>query len=72
MSNHKGKRSRWFPRTTPPARPGPYECGVKLTNGARVLILWVLEWDGRGFRVPCPMVVVKWRGLAHAPRGREG
>lgn len=68
MSSHQGRRSRWFRRNDPPTIPGTYECGVKLTSSARRLILWDLEWDGRGFVVPCPMEVHQWRGLAHRPR----
>jgi len=45
------------------AREGEYECAVLLTSLQRNLISWNLYWDGVGFRTPCPMVVVKWRGL---------
>jgi hypothetical protein len=34
----------------------------------RSLVLWELEWDGKGFLVPMPMVVHQWRGLAKPPR----
>jgi hypothetical protein len=30
--------------------------------------MWVLEWDGKGFKVPMPMMVKQWRGLAKRPR----
>lgn len=60
----KRKRTRWFPRNTPPVRPGVYECGVRWTSAMRHPVLWHLEWDGKGFLVPVPMVVHQWRGLA--------
>lgn len=63
MSAHKGRRTNWFPRTTPPVRPGVYECAVRFTSAIPAFVLWDLEWDGQGFRVPMPMVVHQWRGL---------
>lgn len=62
------KRTPWFPRTTPPMRPGRYECGVRFTSAIPNLVLWQLEWDGKGFLVPMPMVVHQWRGLAEQPK----
>lgn len=64
----KRKRTPWFPRNTPPTRPGLYECGVRWTSAMPTLALWALEWDGVGFKVPIPMVVHQWRGLAKRPR----
>ena len=64
----KRKRTQWFPRNTPPVRPGVYECGVRWTSAMRQLVLWDLHWDGKGFLVPMPMVVHSWRGLAAKPR----
>lgn len=53
----------------PPARPGWYECAVRLCGLQRGLIVWgLLEWDGVGFRVPVPMVVKLWRGLRARPQ----
>ena len=68
MMADKRKRTPWFPRTTPPVHPGRYECGVRWTSAMRSLVLWELEWDGKGFLVPMPMVVHQWRGLAGKPR----
>lgn len=62
------KRTPWFPRDTPPTRPGFYGCGVRWTSAMPTLTLWKLEWDGKGFLVPMPMVVRQWRGLARQPR----
>lgn len=61
------RRTPWFPRSTPPVRPGFYECGVRWTSAMPTLTLWVLEWDGKGFKVPMPMVVHQWRGLVRKP-----
>lgn len=61
-------RTRWLPRYTAPVRNGVYECQVRISRAVPRL-LWELEWDGRGFLVPFPMVVVWWRGMtkqAHA------
>lgn len=55
--------TRWFPRQVTPARPGTYECAVRITSAQRSLMKWNLEWDGKGFLVPCPMVVHQWRGM---------
>jgi len=63
MADTKGKRTPWFPRSIKPARPGIYECGVAITNAQRTLMLFDLEWDGIGFKVPVPMMVKQWRGL---------
>jgi hypothetical protein len=59
---HQAK-TRWFKRHEHPVRNGLYECAVRISNMQSVLFLWNLEWDGKGFLVPCPMVVVQWRGL---------
>lgn len=61
------KRTAWIPRTTKPVYHGVYECSVMLTSCAPNF-LWELEWDGVGFKVPCPMVVHAWRGLAKKPK----
>jgi hypothetical protein len=58
-------RTKWLPRHTHPVRPGTYECAVRLA-GMRRLTLWMLEWDGRGFLVPVPMEVWRWRGMTRA------
>ena len=61
-------KTKWFSRETPPTRPGLYECAVRLCGLQRGLIVWgLLEWDGKGFLVPVPMAVRKWRGLRHKP-----
>ena len=54
-------RTKWFRRNTPPVRNGEYQCHVRICGGFNTL--WMLEWDGNGFRVPFPMTVYKWRGL---------
>jgi hypothetical protein len=59
----KGK-TRWFPRHVEPVNHGLYECVVRLPGG--VLTRWMLEWDGVGFLVPCPMMVRQWRGMTKA------
>lgn len=66
------RKTRWFPHSVKPVRVGTYECAVRITSSAP-LILWMLEWDGSGFLVPCPMVVHHWRGLTKtsAERGRR-
>lgn len=67
------KKTKWLERETPPTRPGLYECAVLLCGLQRGLINWgLLEWDGKGFLVPCPMVVRKWRGLRHKPSNAIG
>lgn len=66
----KGK-TRWFPRHVHPVRNGQYECLVMLTSSAPNF-LWTLEWDGKGFLVPCPMVVKHWRGLTKAEARKQG
>jgi hypothetical protein len=68
MMKDKRKRTPWFPRNTPPVRHGFYECGVRWTSAMPTLCMWVLEWDGKGFKVPMPMMVKQWRGLAKRPR----
>lgn len=55
-------RTRWYPRHVHPVRSGFYECAVKISSAVPPL-LWMLEWDGKGFLVPVPMVVDRWRGL---------
>ena len=62
------KKTKWFPRDTQPTRPGLYKCAVLITSAQKSLINWgLLEWDGVGFLVPCPMIVKQWRGLRHKP-----
>ena len=57
-------RTPWFSRNVPPARHGLYECVVMVTRMQKRMVNWgLLEWDGKGFLVPCPMVVVQWRGM---------
>lgn len=60
------RRTGWFPRSINPVHIGTYECAVMLTSSAP-LFRWQLEWDGRGFLVPVPMVVKRWRGLVKRP-----
>lgn len=55
-------RSRWASRNIHPVRNGEYECIVRISR-ALPPYLWPLEWDGKGFLVPIPMEVIKWRGL---------
>lgn len=55
-------RTKWFPRHVHPVRSGEYECAVEISRSVP-LALWVLEWDGVGFRVPFPMRVYQWRGM---------
>lgn len=66
------KRTPWFPRETLPVRPGVYECAVRWTSAMRYPVVWKLEWDGKGFLVPIPMIVYHWRGLRckSAPRSK--
>lgn len=59
---HKKGHTPWFERHERPVRPGLYECLAWFTSSAPSGI-WMLEWDGKGFRVPFPMVVDYWRGL---------
>lgn len=67
------RKTKWFPRNTPPTRPGLYECAVVITSMQRRLINWgLLEWDGKGFLVPCPMSVRQWRGLRNKPSNDGG
>ena len=56
-------RTRWMPRDITPVRSGGYECIVRLCAGAYAIWPDKLTWDGKGFLVPFPMVVVKWRGM---------
>lgn len=58
-------RTHWFPRSVPPVRNGWYECSVQISRSVPNL-LWRLQWDGKGFIVPCPMVVNLWRGMTRA------
>ena len=64
----KRKRTPWFPRNTPPVRLGLYECSVRVAGLPNGTLLWDLQWDGKGFIAPVPMVVKHWRGLAKQPR----
>lgn len=61
----KAGHTPWFPITTKPVNPGVYECIAWFTSSAPSSI-WDLEWDGKGFLVPIPMVVDYWRGLTAA------
>jgi hypothetical protein len=62
------RRTPWFPRSINPVHPGTYECGVRISSSVPTM-LWELEWDGRGFLVPFPMIVRQWRGLVKRPDG---
>lgn len=66
----KGKTC-WYPRHIEPVRNGAYECIVRTMGG--MVGNWTLEWDGKGFLVPFPMVVYRWRGqtkkAAHGIKG---
>lgn len=55
-------RTRWTPRSVHPIRNGTYECIVQISRAVPPMI-WMLEWDGKGFLVPVPMIVHRWRGL---------
>ena len=68
MATHKGRRTPWFSRDQWPVNHGFYECHAKITSSAPPF-KFDLEWDGVGFLVPFPMVIVRWRGLKHRPRG---
>ena len=46
-----------------PFHHGEYECAVRITSAQRGLFVWKLRFDGKGFLVPLPMIVVQWRGL---------
>ncbi len=69
--------TRWYPRSTPPVRRGLYECAAQISRSVPP-IRWMLEWDGVGFLVPCPMAVLRWRGrtkkaaLGTAPEAHGG
>lgn len=58
-------RTPWFDRSVNPVNLGVYECAVSISRGVP-LTIWKLEWDGVGFVVPFPMVVVEWRGLTRS------
>lgn len=51
----------WIPRSVQPVRPGWYDCIAWFTSSAPSSI-WRLYWDGKGFKVPIPLVVDYWRG----------
>ena len=53
--------TRWFPRAVHPVREGDYECIVRISRAVPPM-RWTLMWDRKGFRAPCPMVVLRWRG----------
>ena len=55
-------RTKWFPRSVNPVRNGFYECSAKISSSVPPM-LWQLEWDGIGFKVPVPMMVLHWRGM---------
>jgi hypothetical protein len=55
----KGK-TRWYPRHIHPVRNGIYECHVRIMGGLETL--WNLQWESKGFLVPFPMNVYRWRG----------
>ena len=60
-------KTQWYPYHMPkmphvaPVRHGTYECAVRISRAVPPL-LWPLKWDGVGFLVPFPMVVLRWRG----------
>lgn len=58
-------RTHWFPREINPVRNGEYECSVLISRSVPPL-RWTLEFDGVGFLVPVPMVVLRWRGMTKA------
>ena len=60
------RRTPWFPRNINPVHHGEYECAVRITSSAPPL-RWSLPWDGKGFIVPFPMIVLRWRGLVKKP-----
>ncbi|MDM0024121.1 hypothetical protein [Variovorax saccharolyticus] len=53
--------TRWFPRHVEPVRHGEYECRVQFSRSLPCF-RWRLQWDGKGFLVPFPMIVHHWRG----------
>ena len=64
-------RTKWLPRSVQPVRVGEYECAARITSSAPPFLVR-LPWDGKGFIVPIPMVVLRWRGLtkkAHQDHG---
>jgi hypothetical protein len=63
-------RTKWYPRHIFPVRNGEYQCVVRIMGGFHTE--WNLEWDGKGFLVPFPMVVYKWRGLTKAAAQEMG
>lgn len=69
-ANNKG-RTRWFPRSEAPVRHGRYECTVRVSSSVPPLMWGLLEWDGTGFLVPMPMVVLQWRGLTRRAAARS-
>ena len=59
-------RTRWYPRHITPVRHGAYECHVRLPGGVRTIWSGPLYFDGVGFLVPMPMMVLHWRGMTKA------
>ncbi len=55
--------TEWFSRDEPPVRPGFYECHVRYAGMPGQRFWEMLEWDGQGFLVPFPLVVLQWRGV---------
>ena len=59
-------RTKWYPRHIVPVRHGAYECFVRVAGGLHTVWPEPLQYDGKGFLVPLPMGVIKWRGLTKA------
>jgi hypothetical protein len=58
----KGKTD-WIPRSMPPVHPGQYECIARIAGGM-VFNVGLLDYvEGKGFRVPFPMNVLRYRGM---------
>ena len=59
----KPKVTKWFNRSDKLVRHGYYECFCRIAGGAFAIWREKLYWDGIGFKVPIPMMVLQWRGL---------
>ncbi|CAH1655034.1 hypothetical protein CHELA1G11_10880 [Hyphomicrobiales bacterium] len=63
-------RTQWTPRSVEPVRNGVYECVVRISRAVPPMI-WMLEWDGKGFLVEIPMIVLRWRGMTKKAHDEE-
>mgnify|MGYP003454248354 CR=1 FL=1 len=69
IQSTKGK-TPWFSRHVHPVRNGTYECHVRIMGGVTSILR--LEWDGKGFLVPFPMMVYRWRGQTKSAARKQG